>query len=85
MPLTRETVYDLENKYDVIADKDEDMVDKNFTTLQSLHGEVTRRNNYKQDEIDDKLVSLFVQAAKEKNISEDWAKAYLFYVYFDEE
>jgi hypothetical protein len=85
MKLNRETVYDLENQYDVIADKDEDLIDKKFTALQALHGEVTRKNNYGRDEIDDKLVSLFVQAAKEKNISEDWAKAYLFYVYFDEE
>jgi hypothetical protein len=85
MRLNRETVYDLENTYDQIADEDEAQVDKMFTTLDALLPDVTKRNNYKTDEIDDKLVSLFVQAAAQKNIPEKWAKGYLFYKYFDEE
>lgn len=85
MRLNRETVYDLENTYDQIADEDENRVEKMFTALDSIHADVTKRNNYQKDEIDDKLVSLFVQAASAKNIPEKWAKGYLFYKYFDEE
>ncbi|TCP50737.1 hypothetical protein EV586_1223 [Tumebacillus sp. BK434] len=85
MMLKRETVYELENTYDQIADEDEEKVDQIFTKLDKLHGEVTRRHNYNTDEIDDKLVTLFTQAAQEQNIGENWAKGYLFYKYFDEE
>ena len=85
MKLNRETVYDLENTYDDIADEDEELVDRVFTQLQKLHGEVTKRHNYKGDDIDDQLVTLFVKAAGEQKIEEKWAKGYLFYKYFDEE
>ena len=85
MKLNRETVYDLENTYDEIADEDEELVDRMFTKLQKLHGDVTKRNNYKSDDIDDQLVTLFVKAAGEEKIEEKWAKGYLFYKYFDEE
>jgi len=85
MKLNRETVYDLENTYDEIADEDEELVDRMFTKLQKLHGDVTKRHNYKSDDIDDQLVTLFVKAAGEEKIEEKWAKGYLFYKYFDEE
>ncbi|ARU59641.1 hypothetical protein CBW65_00205 [Tumebacillus avium] len=85
MMLKRETVYELENTYDQIADEDEEKVDQIFTKLDQLHGEVTRRHNYNTDEIDDKLVTLFTQAAQGQNIEEKWAKGYLFYKYFDED
>jgi hypothetical protein len=85
MSLSKETVYDLENTYDVIADEDEEVVDKMFTQLKPLLSDVVQRNKYKADDIDDKLVQLFVKASAEKNISEKWAKGYLFYAYFDEE
>jgi hypothetical protein len=85
MMLKRETVYDLENTYDQIAEEDEELVDQMFTKLEKLHGDVTRRHNYNTDEIDDKLVWLFIQAAGEQKIEEKWAKGYLFYKYFDEE
>ena len=77
MALSKETVYDLENTYDV--------VDKMFTQLKPLLSDVVQRNKYKADDIDDKLVELFVKASAEKNIPEKWAKGYLFYAYFDEE
>ena len=85
MALSKETVYDLENTYDVIADEDEEVVDKMFTQLKPLLSDVVQRNKYKADDIDDKLVELFVKASAEKNIPEKWAKGYLFYAYFDEE
>ncbi|KEO80884.1 hypothetical protein [Tumebacillus flagellatus] len=85
MRLSKETVYDLENFYDRIADEDEELVDKQFTKLQPLHQDLVKKNNYKKDEIDDKLVSLFVQTASSRGIEEKWAKGYLFYEYFDNE
>ncbi|MFD2172291.1 hypothetical protein [Tumebacillus lipolyticus] len=85
MMLKRETVYELENTYDQIAEEDEEIVEQMFTKLDKLHSEVTRRHNYSKDDIDDKLVSLFVQAAQGQKIADKWAKGYLFYKYFDEE
>jgi hypothetical protein len=84
MPLTRETVYDLENTYDESAEMDEEQVDKMFGSLQNVLGDVTKRLGYGPDDIDDKLVNQFLQAATQQNIPEKWAKGYLFYRYFDE-
>lgn len=85
MMLSRETVYDLENFYDRIADEDEELVDKKFTKLESLHKNVVKKHTYKADEIDDKLVTLFLEAAAAEGIEEKWAKGFLFYEYFDKE
>jgi hypothetical protein len=85
MMLSRQTVYDLENTYDQIAEEDEELVDKMFSQLQPLLGQVASKLKYKKDEIDDKLVTQFLQAAKDKNIPEKWAKGYLFYHYFDDD
>ncbi|MBL0389490.1 hypothetical protein JJB07_23380 [Tumebacillus sp. ITR2] len=85
MMLSKETVYDLENFYDRIADEDEELVDQQFTKLETLHQDVVKKNKYKKDDIDDKLVTLFVQSATSQGIEEKWAKGYLFYEYFDKE
>jgi hypothetical protein len=83
--LSRETVYDLENFYDRIADEDEELVDNQFTKLESIHRDVVQKHKYKTDDIDDKLVNLFLQAATSQGVEEKWAKGYLFYEYFDKE
>ncbi|HEU4962381.1 MAG TPA: hypothetical protein VFV52_00760 [Bacilli bacterium] len=85
MALSRQTVYDLEEVYDVVAELDEEQVDKMFTKLQPILRDVVGKNKYGKDEIDDRLVELFVAAAKQAGVEEKWAKGYLFYVYFDDE
>lgn len=85
MPLSKPVMYDLEEVYDVVAEADEELVDKMFTKLKPVHEDTVRKLKYGKDDIDDRLVETFLGVVKEKGIEDKWGKGYLFYYYFDDE